>query len=92
MRFVRWLNWKLTHRRRLRGREVCKRCFRENAVGFLVPDEVWQAVVPKRYRNKVLCISCFDEFATRRGIDWSAGPVLFWPVSGVAARREEERV
>lgn len=89
MTLFRWVVWQWTKTRRLR-REVCKRCFRENPVGFRVPDEVWAAAVPERYRDKVLCIFCFDDFATRRGVDWSTGPIEFWPVSGAAAQQEAQ--
>jgi len=71
--------------RRTVTRELCKRCWRFNPVGFWVPDEVWQASVPEEFRNKVLCIMCFDEFATENGVDWS-DHVRFFPVSGVKHR------
>lgn len=87
MVWFRALLWRLTKNLYLRPREVCKRCFRENPVGFTVPDEVWAAAVPETYRDKVLCIFCFDELAARRGVDWSSAPIQFWPVSKVAARR-----
>jgi len=67
-------------------REVCKRCGRENPLGFSVPDDVWKAAVPSEYQDKVLCIMCFDELATEAGIDWSATPIQWYPVSGVAAK------
>ncbi len=68
-------------------REICKRCGRENPLGFTVPDEVWNKAVPPEYRNKELCILCFDEFATYAGVDWTSTPIEFWPVSGVEALR-----
>lgn len=67
----------------LTGREVCKRCGRENPLGFSVPDEVWERAVPEEYRNKTLCIMCFDNLATYAGVNWAATPIQFWPVSGV---------
>ena len=63
-------------------RELCKRCWRFNPVGFSVPDEVWNRVVPEEFRNRVLCIMCFDYFATEHGVDW-AQCVELYPVSGV---------
>lgn len=68
-------------------REICKRCGRENPLGFYVPDHVWAAAVPTRYRNRVLCILCFDELATERGVDWSAD-IEFYPVSGMRAKQD----
>jgi hypothetical protein len=67
----------------LAGREVCKRCGRESPVGFTVPDEVWAAATDGF--ASALCIFCFDELATERGIAWDR-LVMFWPVSGVTAR------
>lgn len=67
-------------------REICKCYGRENPLGFYVPDHIWEAAVPFRYRNRVLCILCFDTLATERGVDWAAESVEFYPVSGVRAR------
>lgn len=67
------------------SRERCQRCKRENPLGFSVPDELWADAVAPFYRDSVLCIFCFDWMATARGVDWSAWPIEWWPVSGVAA-------
>lgn len=64
-------------------RETCKRCWRENPVGFSVPDDVWRVVVPTRHTNHVLCLNCFDRYATRRGVDWIARGCDFYAVPGV---------
>ena len=69
-------------RPRLR-RETCKRCWRENAVGFSVPNDVWRAVVPARHIENVLCLTCFDRYATARGVDWTARGCDLYAVSGV---------
>ena len=66
-------------RPRLR-RETCRRCWRENPVGFHVPDDVWRAVVPARHCQHVLCLHCFDRFATARRIDWTVGGVDYYAV------------
>jgi hypothetical protein len=71
-------------RPRLR-RETCKRCWRENAVGFSVSDDVWRAVVPARHIANVLCLYCFDRYATRRGIDWVATGCELFPVAGATS-------
>ncbi len=63
-------------------REVCKRCWRENPVGFSVPDEVWRAVVPARHTHHVLCLGCFDRYATARGVDWTEQGCDFYAVPG----------
>lgn len=64
------------------ARETCKRCWRANPLGFHVPDEVWNAAVPLELRGRVLCILCFDELATERGVQWDRDVQLF-PVSGI---------
>ena len=37
-----------------------------------MPDRTWQAVVPSELTCKVVCLSCFDVIAHKRGIDYSA--------------------
>jgi hypothetical protein len=36
-----------------------------------VPDDVWEAVVPPEYRNRVVCLSCFDDFALARKVNYT---------------------
>ena len=79
MALVRRLDYRL--RPRLR-RETCKRCWRENPVGFSVPDKVWRASVPARHLQNVLCLHCFDRYATQREIDWAVQECNFYPVAG----------
>jgi len=48
-------------------------------VGFLVPDDAWEAVTGGA--GRVLCLSCFDEMAQARGIRYQAEvmpPVAWW--------------
>lgn len=71
-------------------REICKACNQISAVGFSVPDEMWQAAVPSHLCNSVLCIACFARFADEQLIPWDRG-IQFHPVSlashyGVAAQ------
>lgn len=60
-------------------REICRACNRPSAVGFHVPDEVWEMSVPAEYR-RVLCIGCFAVFADEAGVRWDLNIELF-PVS-----------
>jgi hypothetical protein len=80
MRLARQVAYQVAPRLR---REVCKRCWRENPVGFSVPDDVWRAAVPGRHCQHVLCLSCFDAYATKRGVDWLQGGCEFFPVPGI---------
>jgi len=49
----------------------CKVCGKRDKFNFSVPDEVWKAVVPKPFQNRVVCLACFDAFASMRGIDYA---------------------
>lgn len=50
--------------------QVCKVCGQADGWNFNVPDEVWTAVVPKRWQDHVVCLKCFDDFAASAGIDY----------------------
>lgn len=52
--------------------EKCKRCGRRNVVGFIVPDEVWMAVVGAS--SGCWCLTCFDEEAQAKGIAYRVRP------------------
>lgn len=53
-----------------RLRQKCKACGQSDGFNFCVPNEIWQVVVPDKYRNRVVCLKCFDEFACERKIDY----------------------
>jgi hypothetical protein len=67
--------------------DACKRCGREDGLGFLLPDHMWDGAVPNEFHQELLCLLCFDELATERGVDWRAYPVQFCAVSGLSQRR-----
>jgi len=52
--------------------QVCKVCGRPDMVYYHLPDELWAAIVPGRYRNRVVCLSCLDSFAVEKKIDYAA--------------------
>lgn len=52
-------------------RQKCNACKCDDKFNFYVPDEVWKAVVPHQYRNRVVCLPCFDEFAREKNVDYS---------------------
>lgn len=66
-------------------RETCKRCGRENPLGFNIPDDIWKAAISPQWRDKTLCILCFDELATYAGVKWDESKIEFYPVSGITA-------
>lgn len=51
--------------------QTCKVCGRIDKFDFHVPDEIWTRVVPLVYINKVVCLSCFDDFAQRVGVKYA---------------------
>ncbi len=52
-------------------RQTCKVCGRAEKFDFSVSDDLWRAVVPEPYVNRVVCLACFDEFAWQRQIDYA---------------------
>ncbi len=59
-------------------RQTCKVCGRPDKFNFNVPDEVWAAVVPLRYQNRVVCLACFDDFARERQVDYATCLSVLW--------------
>jgi len=52
-------------------RQHCAACRCQDKFNFHVPDPVWREVVPREYRDRVVCLPCFDEFARERNVDYS---------------------
>lgn len=69
-------------------RERCDRCpgRKHSAVGFTVPDEVWQRVTGGYY--DVLCIACFAAMADGLNVPWD-NEIEFWPVSLVTVEAHD---
>ena len=51
-------------------RQTCKVCGKPDGFDFHVPDEVWERVVPSGFKNRVVCLLCFDRFADEAGIEY----------------------
>ena len=51
--------------------QTCKVCGRRDKFDFTVPDGLWKAVVGPEFDNRVVCLPCFDDLASERGIDYS---------------------
>lgn len=62
------------------SREICKICYGVNAVGFAVPNDIWQVVVPENFRNTIVCLSCFTRLGDEKGVPWDK-EIKFFPVS-----------
>src|SRR5688572_14159858 len=52
--------------------QTCKICNQPDKLDFHVPDDVWFAVVPARFQNRVVCLYCFDECARENNVDYAA--------------------
>jgi hypothetical protein len=52
--------------------QTCKVCGRRDKFDYHVSDETWAAVVPPRFLTRVVCLSCFDDYALEKGVDYSA--------------------
>jgi hypothetical protein len=61
-------------------REICKLCWRPIAIGFTVPDEVWEQVRHPAMLGDTMCLSCFVAMADEKLIEWDR-EIKFWPVS-----------
>ena len=48
----------------------CKVCRRVDRMNFSVSDQKWSEVLPKQYADGVVCLTCFDFFASAKGIDY----------------------
>ncbi len=51
--------------------QTCKACGRPDKFNFSVRDDIWERVVPEKLRSNVVCLSCFDDFAHRRGVNYA---------------------
>lgn len=51
--------------------QTCKVCSRRDKFNFHVPDEIWFSIVPEKYNGLVVCLTCFDDFADKKGIAYA---------------------
>jgi hypothetical protein len=66
-------------------RQLCKVCGRPDKLEYRVPDQVWQRVVPSTLRNRVVCLTCFDDFAAMRRVNYATSIQLTLRFDGEAA-------
>jgi hypothetical protein len=52
-------------------RQTCRVCECSDKFDFHVSDELWERVVPRLYQKSVVCLDCFDDFASKKCIDYS---------------------
>jgi hypothetical protein len=53
------------------NRSICSACKCEDKFDFKLPDEIWNEVVPDKYRHTVVCLKCFDQFAFAKRVKYS---------------------
>lgn len=51
--------------------QTCRVCGRIDKFDYSIPDDIWSAIVPPQFRNRVVCLCCFDDFAKEQGIDYN---------------------
>ena len=52
-------------------RQRCKVCGCADKFDFQIEVAMWKQVLPMEYQNRVVCLSCFDDFAKKKEIDYS---------------------
>lgn len=52
--------------------QTCKRCGRDDYFNFDVPDDLWAKIVPQPLRQRVVCLSCFDELALEARVPYAS--------------------
>jgi hypothetical protein len=51
--------------------QTCKICGRPDKFDFHVPDDIWEEVVGEKFKNRVVCLNCFDDLADLKGVKYS---------------------
>lgn len=51
--------------------QTCKQCGSAGGFNFRVADEIWEAVVPPHLHRRVVCLRCFDRFASAQGVRYA---------------------
>lgn len=64
-------------------REICKMCYHPNAIGFQVPDSIWEVIVPTDKQTSVICLACFTRLGDEKLVKWDED-IEFFPVSFVS--------
>lgn len=60
-----------TNQKEMGQRQTCKRCGCVDFFNFNVPDDIWAAVVPTDLARRVVCLKCFDELASEKGVKYA---------------------
>ena len=52
-------------------RQTCKACHCADKFNYHVPDSLWEEVVPEEFQAAAVCLECFDNFASKKGIKYA---------------------
>lgn len=52
-------------------RQTCKACHCADKFNYRVPDRLWEQIVPRPLQDGVVCLDCFDSFASEKGIQYA---------------------
>lgn len=55
----------------------CKNCFSQSMMDFVVSDEEWNKITSRKFRNEVLCLACFDNFAFQKSFKYEILEIHF---------------
>jgi len=61
-------------------RQICGLCHRVLKLDFIVPRNIWKAVVHRHHLEAIHCFECFTERADESLIDWETD-IKFMPSS-----------
>jgi hypothetical protein len=53
------------------ARQTCKVCGKPDKFDFHLPDDIWGLIAGKEFKNRVVCLNCFDELAKAKGIKYA---------------------
>jgi hypothetical protein len=70
--------------------QTCRVCGHRDKFDFHIPDDLWQQIVPPEYQNHVVCLGCFDDFATQKGIGYSIDALYFAGDKEMSVFKKEE--
>ena len=71
-------------------RQICGACGRPDKFKYRVPDDIWERVVPRALRNRIVCLVCFDDFAAMRRVSYARHFLMSLRFAGDAAAFEFE--
>jgi len=57
--------------------QTCKVCGRKDKFNFNVQNETWEEVIPPMLQNNVVCLACFDAFASLKKINYVIESLYF---------------